>query len=267
MAVRAAYARQLGRDVSVEVGAREPSHLDPLVVAKHLEVEVAFGHLTGATARIHRIGKRARIRVSDQIVTPGRRRFSIMHELAHYLLGHEVPREGDADAFLKTRCAHRDKDHEREADLLAVEFLTPTAMVRPYCSVAPVNLHAVHALAEAFNTSSVMGAVRFAELSPERCAAVYSERGLVKWAKRSRTFPGYIASGRKLGADSVAARYFEHGALNNEQHTLPVATWVGGIELAIDAPAVVEHAQLIPEPGWGGVLSVLWIPRAESLAA
>ena len=30
---------------------------------------------------------------------------------------------------------------------------------------------------------------------------------------------------------------------------------------------IVEHAAVIPEPGWGGVLSLVWIPRAIVAAA
>ena len=90
-----ALARRLGDELLVDVGARGPAHIDPIETAKHLGIEVTFGHLNGATARIFRKGAKARIRVSDRIVTVGRRRFSIMHEIGHYLLNHALPTEGD----------------------------------------------------------------------------------------------------------------------------------------------------------------------------
>lgn len=267
MAGRLAHARQLGRDLLVEVGARSPDHIDPVETAKHLGIEVTFGYLTGATARIYRIGAKARIRVSSEIVTLGRRRFSIMHEIAHYVLGHELPNEGDAASWFKTCCAQRDKTHEREADVLTVEHLTPMAMVRPYCGVTPVTLHAVRAVADMFAASPVMSAVRFVELSPERCAAVYSERGSVKWAKRSRTFPGFIANGRKVAPNTVAAGFFDRGVIHDAAQARAAAAWLGTSELAAGGAEIVEHAQVIPEPGWGGVLSLLWIPRGDRAAA
>jgi len=51
------------------IGARTPEQIDPILTAKELGIEVAFGHLEGAAARIFRIGAKARIRVSDRIVT------------------------------------------------------------------------------------------------------------------------------------------------------------------------------------------------------
>lgn len=266
MAGRFALARQLGRDLLVEVGARSPDHIDPIETAKHLGIEVTFGHLTGATARIYRIGAKARIRVSSQIVTLGRRRFSIMHEIAHYVLGHELPSEGDPASWFKTCCAQRDKSHEREADVLTVEHLTPEPMVTPYCGVTPVSLHAVRAIADVFAASPVMSAVRFVELSPERCAAVYSERGSVKWAKRSATFPGFIANGKKVAPESVASDFFHRGVIRDDAQSRAAMGWLGTNELAAGGAQIVEHAQVIPEPGWGGVLSLLWIPTGDHTA-
>ena len=261
-----ALARRLGDELLVDVGARGPAHIDPIETAKHLGIEVTFGHLNGATARIFRKGARARIRVSDRIVTVGRRRFSIMHEIGHYLLNHALPTEGDEASWFKTCCAQRDRSDEREADVLAVEHLTPTRMVKPYCDVTPVNLHAVRTIAEVFATSPVMSAMRFVELSGERCAAVYSEAGVVKWAKRSRTFSAFIALGMRLSRETVAGDYFDRGAISDIAQSRPAGTWLGSSELAAGVE-IVEHATVIPEPGWGGVLSLLWIPRSISAAA
>ncbi len=51
-----ALARRLGDELLVDVGARGPAHIDPIETAKHLGIEVTFGHLNGATARIFRKG-------------------------------------------------------------------------------------------------------------------------------------------------------------------------------------------------------------------
>jgi hypothetical protein len=140
-------------------------------------------------------------------------------------------------------------------------------MVKPYCDVTPVNLHAVRTIADVFATSPVMSAMRFVELSSERCAAVYSEAGLVKWAKRSRTFSAYIAQGTRLPRETVAGDYYDRGVISDAAQSRPAGTWLGSSELAADAAEIVEHATVIPEPGWGGVLSLLWIPRSTSAAA
>jgi Zn-dependent peptidase ImmA (M78 family) len=83
------------------------------------------------------------------------------------------------------------KHQEREADVFATEFLMPDVMVRPFCSRTAIDLAPT---AETVRSSIVSAAVRYVELSPAPCAGVYSERGLVDWAKRSRSFLGSTRS-------------------------------------------------------------------------
>lgn len=260
MARRISRPRQIARDLLVRVGARKPEQIDPIETAKELGIQVTFGHLKGASARIFRVGAKARIRVSDEIVKEGRKRTSIAHELGHYALDHELPKEGDEASWLKTTCEHRNKREERDADILAVEHLTPEPMVAPYCACTPVDLHAVSAIERAFVASPVMSAMRFVELSPHPCAVAYSERGALKWMKPSRSFPSYVESGTLLARESVAAGYFDRGALIAVPTRLPVSAWLGSSKHVQPELEIVEHAQVIPEPGWGGVLSLLWLP-------
>jgi hypothetical protein len=260
VARRLSRPRQIGRDLLVRVGARTPDQIDPIETAKELGIEVTFGHLKGATARIFRVGSKARIRVSDDIVKEGRRRTSITHEVGHFALGHELPAEGDAASWFKASCEYRSKRDERDADILAIEHLTPAPMVEPYCCVTPVDLHAVNAIERVFTASPVMSAMRFAELSPEACAAVYSERGVIKWMKPSRTFPTHVDGGTSVARESIASGFFENGRLIDVPARIPASAWLGSSKHAVPGLEIVEHAMVIPEPGWGGVLSLLWLP-------
>lgn len=260
MARRLSRPRQLGRDLLVDVGARLPEHIDPVEAAKERGIEVTFGNLTGATARIYRVGGKARIRVSDDIVTEGRRRMSIMHEVGHEVLGHELPTEGDAASWFRTSCEHRSKRDERDADILSVEHLTPAPMVLPYCDVSSVDMDAVFAIERVFRTSCVMAAMRFCELSKHVCAVVYAEAGRVKWMKPSRTFPRYITKGTPLVEGSIAFDYFARGTISRDPRTYSSRVWLGTGKGDVSDAAIIEQAVVIPEPGWGGVLSLLWIP-------
>lgn len=263
MARRLSRPRQLGRDLNVLVGARSPADIDPIETAKELGIEVTFGNLSGATARIFQVGGKARIRVSDDIVTLGRRRMSIAHELGHYVLGHELPNEGDAASWFRCSCEHRDPREERDAELLAIEHLTPEPWAKPLCGVTPIDLLAVRVIEQTFKASPVMAAMRFVELSPEACAVVYSEAGRVVWMKPSKTFPRYIAKGSMLAAGTIAHRYFAGGALDPDAVRYGAEPWLADKG---SSRQIVEHAILIPEPGWGGVLSLLWVPRFEAVA-
>jgi hypothetical protein len=261
VARRRSRPRQIAHDLLVRVGARNPEDIDPILTAKDQGIEVAFGHLDGAAARIFHIGGKARIRVSDRIVTKGRQRVSIMHEVGHFALGHELPQEGDAASWLKTSCSHRSKRDERDADILAVEHLTPEPMVSPYCAVKPIDLNAVRTIERVFVASPVMSAMRLVELSPEPCAVVYSVRGIVRWMKPSRSFPGYLTGGMHLAPESVAFGYFDRGALIDVPTPMRARAWLGMNRHVTADTQIIEHAMVIPEPGWGGVMSLLWLPN------
>jgi hypothetical protein len=260
VARRLSRPRQLARDLLVQVGARTPEQIDPVETAKELGIEVTFGHLKGATARIFRVGSKARIRVSDGILTKGRQRVSIGHEVGHFVHGHELPTEGDRASWFAASCEHRCKRDERDADIFAVEHLTPEPMVAPYCTTNEVDLHAVKIIERVFTASPVMSAMRFVELSTAACAVVYSERGAIKWMKPSKTFPTRLAAGTALCPTTVAARFFDRGTLNEDPTRLPASAWLRASTRPMPKLEIVEHATVIPEPGWGGVLSLLWLP-------
>lgn len=254
--------RQLARDLLVEVGARCPADIDPIECAKERGVEIVFGELSGASARIYRHGRKARIRVSNEIQTEARRRSSIMHELGHLLLEHTLPRDGDEASWFATCCAQRSKKDERDADLVSVEGLTPTPWVMPYCNPDTVDLSAVRTIERVFRVSPVLAALRMTELCRQRCAVMYSEAGRVKWCKLSRSFPtAAIGKNAPVPAGSLAAHYFDgRRRFSDEPHRARLADWCAPDATFTAGTEIVEHATHIPEPGWGGVLSLLWLP-------
>lgn len=253
MAVRRPFecVRRLAREVLWECGMTEPEKIDPFVVLARRGIRIIYGQLDGPTAQIFRHGDRAIVRVSDQIIQVGRLRFSIAHESGHYLLGHRIPSEMSAGT-----AGPYTKQQEREADVFATEFLMPEELVRRFCDRTPTDLTAVRAIAETFRSSIVAASVRYVELTSAPCAVVYSEAGLVEWAKRSRTFAGRIPAQLKIGPAAFASACHARGVLDTAPRVVPASAWLGtGLSHSIDA--LVEHATLVPEPGWGGVLSLL----------
>ena len=254
MALRRPFerVRRLAREVLWECGMNEPSKIDPFVVLARRGIRIIYGRLDGPTAQIFRDGDRAIIRVSDQIIQVGRLRFSIAHEIGHYLLGHRIPNELTADA-----AGPYTAQQEREADVFATEFLMPEELVRPFCDRTPIDLGVVRAIAETFRCSIVAAAVRSVELSSAPCAVVYSEHGIVDWAKRSRTFAGRIPTQLKIGPGAVASDYHARGVIDTAARMVPASAWLGTGRVASPVDSLVEHAVIVPEPGWGGVLSLL----------
>ena len=267
---RHAWIRAEARRALLLTGATRPDQIDPVRTAKALEIDVAYGGIDGAVERITMIGDRARIRVSDTIVLRGRENFTISHAIGHKVCGHAIAADGDVTGWIQTACGNRGSKTERESDVFATEHLTPEDWVRPYCTVPIVDLDTPHAIARVFPVSPVMAAVRFAELSPHVCAVVYAERGAVKWAKANRAFPRYIPAGMRVPEASIAHGFFDRGAIGDRAQSSRARGWLPASTRITDQTEIIEHAMVIPQPGWGGVLSLLWIPQLparENLAA
>jgi hypothetical protein len=237
-------------------GATGPDDIDPVRVAKALDIEVVEGGIVGATERITMCGDRARIRVTDRIVLLGRRQFTIAHAIGHHVAKHVVSSTGDVSGWIDLACSRRTKRDEREADVYARELLTPAQWVRAYCDLMRIDLDGVNAIASLFRVSPVMAAMRLVELSPRACAVVYSENGVVRWAKDSRTSPRLIERGIPVPAGSAAALPTT-GSASETSRRLAARTWFPLSARAVTCGEVVEHALRVPEPGWGGVLSLL----------
>jgi hypothetical protein len=58
---------------------------------------------------------------------------------------------------------------------------------------------------DAFATSMQASAMRFVELTTERCAVVYMKRGRVVWAKKSPGFNAWIPDGRAVAPNSTTS--------------------------------------------------------------
>jgi hypothetical protein len=250
-------AHRVARDVLRECGADEPRKINPFTIVGRRPITVKYGGLEGATARIFHIDGRAVMRISDSIVQEGRRFFSVAHEMGHFLLGHKLPSEAEIDA---DSCAPLYSGwQEREANAFTVEHNTPAEWVRPYTEGPLTGLDAVRAIAKDFPCTIVSAALRYVELSSKACAAVYSERGCVQWAKGSRSFPGRIPSQMRIGSGSIAADYHAHGVVDAAPRSMSPRAWLGSMSRIADSTTIIEHAEVVPEPGWGGVLSLLWV--------
>jgi hypothetical protein len=190
------------------------------------------------------------MRVSDAIVQPGRRNFTIAHELGHYVLGHRI---ASGDELAPTE---RTPYQEREADVFAAELLMPEDFVARHVAM-PATLATVRTIVDTFRTSIVAAARRYVEMTDASCALVFSKGGHIVWAKHSRSFPGRIPHQMRIGHGTIAADF--HAAntnlLDETERFVPTSAWFA----TGNAPAarLVEHAAIVPEPGWGGVLSLL----------
>jgi hypothetical protein len=255
-------ARRVARAHVTRLGISAPEHIRIDAIAKRLAALLGFrlrivaGPLDGADSQLVRMPGELTIIVSDRIKDPAARKFILGHELGHLVLDHPLlpsHRLGDAGSSAPT--ADDVRDYEAEANAFASELTMPATLVREWCQGAPVNLDVPWRIANTFGVSILAGARRFAELSPERCAAVFSARQRIVWCTESSALTTPIERPRALDPESVAAGFWRTGQVDERERPVPARAWLSttaDIEIVEHATASREHRT---------VLSMLWIPE------
>jgi Zn-dependent peptidase ImmA (M78 family) len=142
---------------------------------------------------------------------PPRRRFTLAHELGHFLNPWHQPSDPsggfscsrtDMSVGWKRRSAlvSQRVTQEIEANRFAIELLAPPLLMRPYLRGIP-DLAQVLALAVALDLSRESAARRYVEMLEQPTALLFSAQGVVRYVDRHREFP-FVAcrTGQRLWA-------------------------------------------------------------------
>lgn len=193
------------------------------------------------------------IAMSRAVTDPGRRRFTLAHELGHYLL--------PAHAESSTPC--RPKDIERwdrtlqgrevEANRFAAAALMPKSSIADLFAGEP-SFDAVEHIAARRGTSFTASAYRYVQLSGERIAVVWNERGEAKWAKGADELYRRVLTG-PLAPETFAARMFRGEVVPDAFDRVAATAWFAERNMR-DGASILEHSKRL---GSYGVLTLLWI--------
>jgi len=237
--------------------ARGREDLRPEVWAYDHGIELVEADLDGASAQLIRIGDLVQIVLPTRITDYCARRFAIVHELYHYLKCH--PSLSPA-MMCKPKWVRGSDGHmhafEIGANAFAGAVLLPDFLLRKRCEISPVSLDVPWQIAKEYDVSILTSAIRFVELSCERCAAVFSKNGVVQWAAYSKSCTRRITAGQRIHRDSVAWDYHATGTLDERDQPVPALAWFD-TNSNVD---VIEHSTCRPD--YGTVLSMVWVPEA-----
>jgi Zn-dependent peptidase ImmA (M78 family) len=138
-----------------------------------------------------------------------RRRFTIGHELGHFLIpSHKGNRQCSAADLRETR---RDNDHRRqeaEANRFSAGLLMPRPwFVRDMRGLGEADVTHVQTLAKQYKTSLEACGNRYIELTDDTCALVFSKDGVIRYTRRADKFPSLtVKTGDRLPSDCSSLR-------------------------------------------------------------
>ncbi|HQU93175.1 MAG TPA: ImmA/IrrE family metallo-endopeptidase [Pyrinomonadaceae bacterium] len=140
--------------------------------------------------------------LSNSITDEGRRRFTVLHEVGHYILpGHGKisckSSEIESNDF-------RLSPQEQEANRVASELLLPTRLVYQIVRDRKATIALASQLAAKFGTSLTAAALKVVSVTDEASALVWSSGNYSRWVKRNDNFHKFIPTGR-LDSNTFAA--------------------------------------------------------------
>ena len=183
---------------------RSIEELDIERIASHLGIDIRYDRLDGCTANIIGVGDHAIVTV-DQASSYGRQRYSIGHEIGHWIYdrGRGVYLCSDTD--LNNPWSSRDiaNPAERRANRFAAELLMPRAWFRETAQDQQVSFDTVEELRKRFQTSRTSTAIRLVELGSYLAMLIrYDGRGHRRWFCASTDFPEGMYPHRTASRDS-----------------------------------------------------------------
>jgi len=165
--------------------------VDPVPIALNLGIEV-YPKPTkskGASGMLLRVGEAYAITYATHIESPGFQRFSISHELGHYLLPGHVEAVLDGNGVHESFAGFRsDNEYEKEADSFAAGLLMPSQLFLSALSNTEPGLEAIEDLSSLCITSLPATAIRYAKYADYPVAIVVSTGSTIDYCSMSDSF-------------------------------------------------------------------------------
>jgi Zn-dependent peptidase ImmA (M78 family) len=158
-------------------------------------------------------GKRGKalITVNSNLTYEPRKRFTIAHELGHFVLGHnhkEVTHDNQASMEY-----YKSGNQETEANQFASELLIPTSVFLEYIEGEKFSPQLMHDLAGEFKTSVTSIVYKYLDYGPHPIAVFYSYNNNVKYWKKSKDYKRRVIDYNNLSVphNSVAEEWYKDG--------------------------------------------------------
>jgi Zn-dependent peptidase ImmA (M78 family) len=226
--VRRSYCKAEANKLLQTLCVQAPDEIDLESLAhKAGKLRIEEGGLENAEGRIVASASGGTIRVKPGM-NSGRRRFTIAHEIGHYMLH---PREGlDREDSAANFTLWNNLGEEAEANVFAAELLMPELLFRPRAAKGVPGFALIDRLAADFSTSVMATAFQYVSYTIEQVALVVSKGGVIKWSVRSKDFWPLVRMG-SLSADSAAGEMFAGKSTDTKKMVrTPAYAWLPRFE-------------------------------------
>jgi hypothetical protein len=159
----------------------------------------------------------------------GRRRFTIAHEIGHFVLHSCEGLEKNDTAANFT--IWNDPDEETEANFFAAELLMPEFLFKPRCRGPVPSLALIDELADTFAVSIVATAFQYVTHTNEQVALVMSDGDQIKWFHRSKDFWPWIRSGKIHSHSAAGERLAGKAGNTTKMVRSPAYAWLTDFEM------------------------------------
>jgi len=192
--------------------------------------------------------------------TEGRQRFTIAHELGHYLLHRQN------QSLFECGDATVDRDIEKEADLFAATLLMPMDDFRRQVDGEKPSFQLFSFLAERYGVSLTAAAVRWVEMAKQRAVLVASRDGFMLWATSNDAAykSGAVFATRKntIPMPDTALAVREDLPQYGETRTVAASEW-----FPRESNAVVLTEMMVATEQYDYTLTLLLLPDFDNVDA
>ncbi|MFT8897979.1 MAG: ImmA/IrrE family metallo-endopeptidase [Acetobacter sp.] len=215
--------------------------IDPLKIAEMLDISViAKGDSEpGVSGMLLRHGDAFGIVYATHIDSLGFQRFSIAHELGHYLLpGHPEQLFGEENTQHISHAGMISTDpYEQEADQFASAILMPTQIIKSILRRTAEGMEAVIMIARTCEVSIEAAAIRYIQKTEIPAAAIISTNGRIDYAFLSKEMLEFSDLAWPRKGESVPASTLTHSFRKNqdavrssrcEADEIELQAWLGG---------------------------------------
>ena len=198
------------------------------------------------------------IAVRHGIREEGRKRFTVCHEVGHFVL----PGHGSSDCICKSENIESWRknipEHELAANSFASELLLPYKEVLPLIQRQTATISLAKKISTEFGSSLTSASLKCVDVTEESCAFVCSVNGLIKWFRPNDNFKYFIRVNQKVSTDSFAGQIFSNPNLREQDGAVPADAWLQSDNLLPDA-RIWEDSIFLPY--YNTTITILTIHR------